>query len=96
MRTQLYSIYDTIAQVFNKPFTEFNDESAKRAFQQSSEKQAYINDYALYHLGEYNDNDGTIVPVSAPVRIMLGTDIKPTVSSITPEMQRADLEAVGQ
>ena len=64
MRTNLYSIYDTISQVFWKPFTEHNDESAKRAFQNSASEQPNINDYCLYHLGEYDDNNGVITPVT--------------------------------
>ena len=92
MRTQLYSVYDTIAAVFNKPFTEHNDESAKRAFTNSASEQPNINDYALYHLGEYDDNSGVITPVT-PVRIMTGLEIKkPKLSSITHEQQLQDLE----
>ena len=91
MRTQLYSVYDTVACVFNKPFTEHNDESAIRAFKATAADQPHIGDYALYHLGEYDDNNGVITPVTAPTRIISGLDIKAKMSSITPEQQVLDL-----
>ena len=51
MRTNIYSIYDTIAKVFNKPFMEHNDETAKRSFKATAQDQPHIGDYSLYHLG---------------------------------------------
>jgi hypothetical protein len=76
MRLQLYSIYDTIADVFNKPFTAHNDADAIRAFTQSFEQgnQANKNDYVLYHLGEYNDANGEIEAIT-PLKTYSGFDI---------------------
>lgn len=91
MRTNLYSVYDTIAGVFNKPFVEHNDDTAKRAFQASASEQPHLADYSLYHLGYYDDTTGEIIPVD-PLKIMSGLDIKGKITSITPEMQRKDLE----
>ena len=91
MRTNIYSIYDTIAKIFNKPFREYNDESAKRSFKTASQDQPNRSDYNLYHLGYYDDNTGEIIPVD-PLKIYSGLELKPTVSSITPEMQLQDLQ----
>jgi len=91
MRTNIYSIYDTVAKIFNKPFTEHNDESAKRSFQTASTDQPHRADYNLYHLGYYDDTTGEIIPVD-PLKIYSGLELKPTVSSITPEMQLQDLK----
>jgi hypothetical protein len=75
MKTKLYSIRDNIAEVFNKPFTEFNDASATRAFINSAKENPNIKDYSLYLLGEFDDNGGHIIPVE-PVRVYSGTEIK--------------------
>lgn len=92
MRTNIYSIYDTVAKIFNKPFTEFNDETATRSFKASAPDQPHIGDYSLYHIGYYDDNTGEIIPVD-PAKIYSGLQCsKPTVSSITPEMQKEDLK----
>jgi hypothetical protein len=76
MRMQLYAIYDTIADIFNKPFTAHNDSDAIRAFTQSFEQGNQHNkaDYVLYHLGEINDSNGEITPVT-PLKIYSGLDI---------------------
>jgi hypothetical protein len=76
MRMQLYAIYDTVADIFNKPFTAHNDSDAIRAFTQSFEQgnQANKQDYVLYHLGEYNDGNGEITPV-VPLKVYSGFDI---------------------
>jgi len=76
MNVNLYSIYDTVAQVFNKPFTEINDNSARRTFTHSLEQVPHKTDYALYYIGCYSDQDGKLVPVDNPVRIYSGFDIK--------------------
>jgi hypothetical protein len=76
MKLELYSIYDTIADVFNKPFAAHNDADAIRAFTQSFEQgnKANKNDYVLYSLGSYNDGNGEIKPV-VPLKVFSGFDI---------------------
>jgi hypothetical protein len=76
MKLELYAIYDTIADVFNKPFTAHNDADAIRAFTASFEQgnQANKNDYVLYSLGSYNDGSGEISPV-VPLKVYSGFDI---------------------
>jgi hypothetical protein len=76
MKLELYAIYDTIADVFNKPFTAHNDADAIRAFTQSFEQgnQANKNDYVLYSVGSYNDGSGEITPV-VPLKVYSGFDI---------------------
>lgn len=71
MRSNMYSIYDKVAGVFNKPFIEFNDETAIRLFAQGKEEQAHFNDYELYHLGVWIDHEG-IIEAKSPDRICTG------------------------
>jgi len=93
MITNLYSIYDSIAEIFNKPFAAINDGDAARSFETSVKEQAHKNDYVLYHVGAYDDNAGTLQANKIPIKIKSGFDIQTTqVSSITPEMQRSDLK----
>ena len=77
MKTIMYSIYDTIAEVFNKPFTDHNDASASRSFTQSflSQEKSNKEDYVLYRIAEYNDSTGEISPC-LPMKVMSGFDIK--------------------
>lgn len=77
MMKQLYTIYDSVAQVFHKPFEGHNDADAIRAFTQSftEGKQANKEDYVLYHIGSFNDSNGEIEPVT-PLKIYSGLDIK--------------------
>lgn len=75
MRTNIYTIYDTVAQFFNKPFTEFNDSSATRLFVRSMADEPNRDDYVLYHIGEFNDANGELKP-NMPTKIYSGLDIK--------------------
>ena len=78
MKVNLYSIYDTVAQVFNKPFTAHNDADAISSFVEASNNNAnaHKDDYCLYAVGDWDDNNGTITPQKAPTKIYSGLDIK--------------------
>ena len=93
MRTNLYSIYDTIAEVFNKPFTHHNDSAAIRAFTDSLKENQYNHkdDYALYAVGEWDDNKGVIHAYDVPKKIYTGLEIK-LGQSISQDQQLEDLE----
>jgi hypothetical protein len=75
MKQSLYSIYDTVAELFNKPFTEINDATAMRAFTEMASKQPHKNDYALYKLADFIDHNGEIAPCE-PQKIMTGFDVQ--------------------
>ena len=57
MVLNIYSIFDTVAQVFNKPFTDINNDTAIRSFKGSVLEQPHKDDYALYHLGSMDDSN---------------------------------------
>lgn len=90
MKLKIYSIYDTVAQVFNKPFTDINDATAIRAFSQSVMESPHKNDYQLYNLGEYTDHDGAIVPYE-PVRIYTGFDVKNNVVDLPESVKKQNV-----
>jgi len=68
MLKRMYTIYDKKAQFFDNIFYAVNDETAirmlKNAFNQPEQQQApfIVNpeDFALFVVGTWNDNDGTI------------------------------------
>ncbi len=76
MKLSMYSIYDTIAEVFNKPFTSHNDNDAMRAFTQSLQKaDSNKDDYVLYRVADWNDSSGELTAI-LPFKVMTGFDIK--------------------
>lgn len=87
MKLSIYSVYDTVARVFNKPFTEINDGTAIRVFTQSVKENENKNDYTLYHLGEYFDHNGSIDPIKDPVKIYSGFDVNDNVLQMPTNLQ---------
>lgn len=77
MKTQLFSIYDNVACVFNKPFTAINKGDAIRAFEQSIKEvlPERLMEYDLFELGTYNDSTGIIIPIKAPTIAYRGAEI---------------------
>ena len=76
MKLSMYSIYDTIAEVFHKPFTSHNDADASRAFTQAIDNnEATKEDYVLYRVADWNDATGEIT-ACLPMKVMSGFDIK--------------------
>lgn len=68
MTLQAYSVYDSKAQVFAKPFFELNNGTALRAWSQAvnDPKTAFNEhpeDYSLHHIGEYSDETATLTPI---------------------------------
>lgn len=79
----VYSIYDKVSNVANKPFVEVNDASAIRAFIDSGKRSPYIIDYELLKVGTFNQDNGELVPLS-PVRIYSGLDAKKKLDDVLP------------
>jgi len=76
MKLNMYAIYDKVAEIFNKPFTEINDASAVRAFKQSlDDNKAVKEDYELYNVGVFTDHDGVIIQEKTK-RIYSGIEYK--------------------
>ena len=69
MKANLYSIFDSLAEVFNKPFTEHNNQTAQRAFTQAMQENPNRRDFYLYHVGEWNDAKGLVIPYDTPKKI---------------------------
>lgn len=74
MIQNIYSIYDSVAKIFNRPFTSINNDTAIREFKSSLQDNPHANDYSLYHLATFDDLPGDIKP-NLPVKILTGFDV---------------------
>jgi len=73
MKTSIYTIYDTVAKIYNKPFylpnADGNHALALRtasdlANDPSSECFKNPTDYSMWYIGEFDDQDATIDTIS--------------------------------
>lgn len=81
MIVHLYSIYDKVADVFNKPFQEINDQAAIRGFTDAIAEEKHKNDYVLYLIADFDNTNGSVHESSGdgkcdyPKKLMTGFDI---------------------
>jgi hypothetical protein len=71
----MYSIYDSVSEIFNKPFPAHNDADATRAFDDSLMESKRKNEYVLYYLGDFNDTTGQINKAQEPVKVKSGFEV---------------------
>lgn len=74
MTLKVYAIRDSKAQVYNTPFFQKSHGEAERSFDQlvKDEKSMvakYPDDFDLYYIGEYDDQDGVLKPQATPQHI---------------------------
>jgi len=74
MNVGIYAIYDSKAEAFLQPFFSQTTGTAIRAFKQAANTPEnnfyeYAEDYTMFHLGDFDDQDGTITAYDAPVSI---------------------------
>lgn len=87
MKLQICSIYDQVAQIHKQPFFFRNTAQAERAFageanREESEIAANPADYSLHHIGEFDEESGTIVGFDNPKSLGLAVKyVKPSVPS---------------
>ena len=78
MNLNLYSVYDTAAAVYSRPFAATSDPAAIRTFcdiasDATHDIGKHPEDYTLMRLGTFDDNDGTIRPED-PTRLITGLE----------------------
>lgn len=77
MRMKIYAIFDTAVGAFNQPFFARSDMEAKRAFISSCTKGPHRDtalDSILFHIGSYNDENGSIQGEEKPYKLFTGTE----------------------
>ena len=71
MKQNVYSIYDSKAEVFNPPIFLHKDGEAIRAFDQicndpESDFNKWPGDYTLFRIGEWDNETGLLTPLGTP------------------------------
>ncbi len=79
MIKQLYAMYDSAAKTYYSPFPFLQEAEAIRLFQTTLSNDGPIKDhYADYHLfclGEFDDTQGIVTPLSEPRRVVSGHEL---------------------
>lgn len=94
MKMKLFSIFDSVAGVFMSPFVARSDVDAKRQVIASRDdpniKATPVGskpfDFALFELGQFDDEDGVISPNPRPTRVASIGELwaEPTASTVSP------------
>lgn len=79
MRLLLFCIYDSATGAFMRPFAAQAKQQAIRAFaDQVNDPQtpvhAHPEDYALFHVGVFDPQDGSLIPEDPPMRLALAIE----------------------
>ncbi len=80
MNHNIYAVRDTKAEAFLKPFFERTNQTATRAVMQATKEDGnfrdYAEDYSLWLIGKFNDNNGKIEAETAPIHLANLVDIR--------------------
>lgn len=81
MKTELYVIYDSKAQIYNKPFHQVNRDTAIRAAHSlatdpQGEVSRHPEDYALFQIGNYEDTTAQIDLFAQPEHVINFHELK--------------------
>lgn len=71
MKKTVFTVQDTLAKVFNAPFTMNNEEVGKRAYTEALKTDPFSGDKRLFVIGTFDDELGTIEPCT-PYQVMGG------------------------
>lgn len=73
MKKTVFAVQDTLARLFNVPFTMNNEEVGKRAYIEALKTDPFSMDKRLFVIGTFDDELGIIEPCT-PYQIMGGID----------------------
>lgn len=81
MKLQMYVIFDSKALVYNRPFYLPNDDVALRTakdLRQDPNSEAFKNpeDYTLFHIGSYDDENAEITTLPTPQPLIRFNELK--------------------
>lgn len=74
MKMQIFAVYDKKAVAYNLPFYYHQKGQAIRAFEDAvndvqSPYHKHPEDFAIFHIGEWDDSTGVITPLKNPVPV---------------------------
>lgn len=82
MIKQVYAVRDVKTEIFLSPHFMHTHGEAERSFTQAvrdsdrnNPLSQFPNDYDLYHVGEYDDHNGLLKPVTPPTLIVNGGSV---------------------
>lgn len=80
MILKMYSVFDTKVEAYMAPFTSPTHGSAIRAFtdtvnDESTTLGAHPEDYTLFYLGDFNQQDGTLEAALTPMALTKGNEV---------------------
>lgn len=86
MITKLFTIYDSKAQTYNRPFHQLNDEVAKRTASDlrttNDDIASNPEDYSLFELGTYDDSTANMDLHDSPLHFISFHEIKPKLGKL--------------
>lgn len=79
MILKMYTVRDSKSEIYNAPFFQKTHGEAERSFRQmcNDEKTMpakYPEDFDLWYLGEYDDNNGKIETIDTPQHVIKGVE----------------------
>lgn len=79
MKYKSFAVYDGLAEVFSHPFHTFNKATAIRGFTEQvnnpeSQFAKHPTDFSLHEVGEFDDKNGMMTPLTAPLRVGLASE----------------------
>ncbi len=95
MNHKIFSVYDSAAELYQRPFVAHNTKTAVRAFKDisvaaDSEYAKHPHDYTLMELGEFNDASGEIKPTT-PRKVITALEAQASGRNIeNGELQKFD------
>lgn len=79
MLLKVFSVYDSKSETYGRPFCAKTKGEAIRDFTDVANNKdnnigKYPTDFALFHLGDFDDNSGVVTPLSVPVSLGLAQE----------------------
>lgn len=82
MKSQVFAVFDTKVRAFMTPYFAQTEEAGIRSFVNAAQDQNTMlcknpEDFVLFHLGEYDDSDGSFNTFDAPRSIFKAIQARP-------------------
>lgn len=82
MKTSIFSVFDSKLAVYNTPFFMQREQAAIRSFTDAvNDPQTTLNkhpeDYTLFHIGDFDDDTGELIPVHPRGLITASAVVRP-------------------
>lgn len=88
-KLKVFSVFDSKLQVWMNPMVMQHTGQAERMWMEivndgQSLPSKHPSDFALYQVGEFDDNSGMLTALAAPTQVMTGTSAKKLPEGVLP------------